>query len=368
MQYRNYGKTGKKVSLLGFGGMRFSEIDNHDKCVDMMVHAARGGVNYFDTAPGYFETKSETVFGKGLAELCRQGLPYYVATKTFQSDESEIRREVEGSLKRLDVPAIDFYHIWCVTSLESWKERKNKGIIKTFQKLKEEKLINHICVSTHLIQNNIAELFTEPVFEGVLFGYSAYNFKTREKAFDVVQRNNLGAVIMNPLGGSLIPNNPELCRFLLKEGEECNKESAVKAALEFLWDHKPLSVALVGFANKGEIDFALKAMEAYKPRTDEELLALKANASRSFEGVCTGCSYCDDCPQGISVPKFMDAYNRIILGETNQDIYNQLKWHWNLSPDVAEACTQCGNCESACTQHLNIIERLEYIARNKPGP
>jgi len=364
MQYRDYGKTGKKVSMLGFGGMRFSDVDNHDKCVEMIVHAARGGINYFDTAPGYFETRSETVCGKGFAELRRQGLPYYVSTKTFQSSESEIRREIEASLKRLNVPAIDFYHIWCVTSLENWRERKKQGVIKTFQKLKEEKLINHICVSTHLIQNNIAELFTEPVFEGVLFGYSAYNFKTREKAFDVVQQQNLGAVVMNPLGGGIIPGNPELCRFLLKKGEECNKENAVKAALQFLWDHKSLSTALVGFANKGEIDLALNAAEAHTPRTDAELAAAKANASKSFEGICTGCSYCDDCPQEIPIPKFMDAYNRKILEEDEQNIYNQLKWHWNLSPEVAGTCSQCGSCESVCTQHLNIIERLEYIAKN----
>jgi predicted aldo/keto reductase-like oxidoreductase len=366
MLYRDYGKTGKKVSQLGFGGMRFSEVDNHEKCIEMMVNAARGGINYFDTAPGYFETRSETVFGKGLAELRRQDLPYYVATKTFQSDESEIRREVEASLKRLDVSAIDFYHIWCITSLENWNERKNKGIVKTFQKLKEEKLINHICVSTHLIQNNIAELFKESVFEGVLFGYSAYNFKTREKAFDVVQEKNLGAVIMNPLGGSLIPNNPSLCEFLLKEGEECNKENAVKAALQFLWDHKSLSVALVGFANKEEIDLALNAIETYKPRTEEELAAVKAGASKSFEGICTGCSYCDDCPQEIPIPKFMDAYNRKILETDDQHIYNQLEWHWNLAPKIASTCTQCGNCESVCTQHLNIMERLKYIAKNEP--
>jgi predicted aldo/keto reductase-like oxidoreductase len=327
----------------------------------MMVHAARGGVNYFDTAPGYFETRSETVFGKGLAELRRLKLPYYVSTKTFQSNESDIRRELEASLKRLNVDAIDFYHIWCVLSLEGWKERKRDGIIKTFQKLKDEKLISHICVSTHLIQNNIAELFTEPVFEGVLFGYSAYNFKTREAAFDIAQKKNLGAAIMNPLGGGLIPNNPELCKFLLNKGEECSKENAVKAALHFLWDHKPLSVALAGFATKEEIDLALSAMESYKPRTDEELAAVKTRASASFEGVCTGCSYCDNCPQGIPIPKFMDAYNRKVLKEGDKNIYEQLKWHWNLSPEIAGNCTQCGNCEAKCTQHLNIMKRLEYI-------
>jgi uncharacterized protein len=83
MIYRNYGSTGARVSALGFGGMRFDDIDNHAECVEMMLAAARGGVNYFDTAPKYFGTKSEEVFGLGLAEMRRQSLPYYLATKTF---------------------------------------------------------------------------------------------------------------------------------------------------------------------------------------------------------------------------------------------------------------------------------------------
>ena len=94
MLYKRYGKTGKNVSTLGFGGMRFKEIDNHDRCVEMMVEAARGGVNYFDTAPGYFGTKSEEVYGKGFQELARLGLPYYCATKTFKSQDKEIRKEI----------------------------------------------------------------------------------------------------------------------------------------------------------------------------------------------------------------------------------------------------------------------------------
>ena len=94
MIYRDYGQTGKKVSLLGFGGMRFAHVDDHDECVQMMVGAAEGGVNYFDTAPGYFETKSEIVFGKGFAELRRWGLPYYSATKTFATTADAIRKEI----------------------------------------------------------------------------------------------------------------------------------------------------------------------------------------------------------------------------------------------------------------------------------
>jgi aryl-alcohol dehydrogenase-like predicted oxidoreductase len=153
----------------------------------MMVAAAEGGINYFDTAPGYFDGKSETVFGKGFAELRRRNLPYYAATKTFASTESGIRREIEAQLKRLDVPTIDFYHIWSITALENWQKRKNDGVLTAFRKLKEEGLIRHICVSSHLARDEIKILLMEELFEGLLFGYSFYNFRTRQAAFDVIR-------------------------------------------------------------------------------------------------------------------------------------------------------------------------------------
>ena len=359
MLYREYGQTGKKVSLLGFGGMRFANIDDHEECARMMVAAAEGGVNYFDTAPAYFGIKSETVFGKGFAELKRRGLPYYSATKTSKFKKDEIRGEIEAQLKRLDIDAIDFYHIWCITSLEEWKERKENGILQTFSKLKDEGLIRHICVSSHLINDDIKELLMEGVFEGVLFGYSAYNFKTRQAAFDAIREKKLGAAVMNPLGGGVIPENPELFDFLKRPGEE-----TVSAALRFLWDHPEISVTLVGFDTEGHVKEALAAMENYKPRTEAELAAVKKDADASLEGICTGCAYCDECPEGVPIPKYMDAYNQKILNtkESKDPIGDRLKWHWELEHKEAGQCSACGQCEKACTQHINIIERLKEIS------
>jgi predicted aldo/keto reductase-like oxidoreductase len=361
MIYRDYGQTGKKVSLLGFGGMRFAHIDNHDECVEMMVQAAEGGVTYFDTAPAYFDIRSEIVFGKGLAELRRRQLPYYAATKTFKTTEDGIRREIDAQLKRLDVPAIDFYHVWCITSLENWASRKKDGVLDTFRKLKEEGLIRHICVSSHLIQDEIETLLMEGVFEGVLFGYSAYNYRTREKAFNAIRAKKLGAAIMNPLGGGIIPEHPELFGFIMRPGE-----SAVEAGLRFLWDHKDISVTLVGFRSKEDVACALKAMEGYKPRTETELAEIKAKSTTSFEGLCTGCAYCDDCPQGIAIPKYMDAYNQKLLGKDKDDdpaLKERLSGYWNIPASTAAHCVECGQCESACTQHIPIIERLKHIAK-----
>jgi predicted aldo/keto reductase-like oxidoreductase len=359
MLYREYGNTGKNVSVLGFGGMRFGNVDNHDECTKMMVTAAEGGVNYFDTAPGYFETKSETAFGKGFAELRRLNLPYYCATKTFKTTEKDIRTEIEGQLKRLDIPAIDFYHIWCINNLANWQERKKDGILDTFKKIKDEGLIKHICVSSHLTGNDIEELLMEGVFEGVLFGYSAYNYRTREAAFKAIQAKKLGAVVMNPLGGGIIPQHPERFAFL-KQGNE----GIIQAALSFLWDHRDISVTLVGFQNEAQVKEALDAMAAYKPRTPAELETLMGKSSASMEGLCTGCAYCDDCPQGIPIPKYMDAYNQKLLKD-NPDpstINNRLRWHWGLDAKKAGECTACGLCEKACTQHIKIIERLKEIA------
>ena len=358
MLYREYGQTGKKVSILGFGGMRFKNVDDHEECVRMMTAAAQGGVNYFDTAPGYFETRSETVFGKGFAQLRKLGLPYYSATKTFQSTESGIREEIEAQLKRMDIPAIDFYHIWCITNLDNWANRKKDGILQTFKKLKEEGLIRHICISSHLIKNEIKELLMEGVFEGVLFGYSAYNFNTRQEAFDAIKEKKLGAVVMNPLGGGVIPQHPELFSFIRREGE-----SVTEAALRVLWDHPEITNTLVGFDTVEHVNEAIQAVEGYVSRSTAELAEVKSKASASFEGICTGCAYCDGCPQNIPIPQYMDAYNQKLLVKDQGDhIGDRLKWHWNIERSGASQCIECGMCEEACTQHINIIERLKEIA------
>ena len=209
------------------------------------------------------------------------------------------------------------------------------------------------------INDEIKELLNEGVFEGALFGYSVYNYKTRQAAFDAIREHKLGAVVMNPLGGGLIPQHPERFSFIRRQGE-----GMVEAALRFLWDHEDITVSLVGFENIEQVNEALAAMDSYKPRSALELDAIKNGTDASLEGICTGCAYCDGCPAEIPIPQFMEAYNQKILSspERKDPVGSRLKWHWDIDRSIAAKCTGCGNCEKACTQHLNIIERLKEIA------
>ena len=362
---REYGRTGKQCSIVGFGGMRFQQVEDTELCVRMMVEAARGGINYFDTAPAYFGVKSELAFGHGFRELARLGLPFYCATKTFEASEAGIRREIEKQLRRLGLEAIDFYHVWSIITLENWRERKAKGLLQAFRRLKEEGLIRHICVSSHLLGDQIVELLSEEIFEGVLFGYSAYNFPAREKAFQAIAARGLGCVVMNPLGGGLIPQNPDVFDFLRnRPGQDI-----VEAALHFLFAHEQITTALVGFATVEEVRQALRAPESFSGLSEVQFQRIKGSLREAFQDLCTGCQYCDHCPEGIPVPKLMDSFNHWKLrGKpgrepgTPEAAAERLKWHWNIPASEAARCTACGQCEEACTQHLPIIERLRQLS------
>jgi hypothetical protein len=206
-------------------------------------------------------------------------------------------------------------------------------------------------------------LLMEGVFEGVLFGYSAYNFATRQKAFDAIRRHGLGAVVMNPLGGGVIPQNPDLFDFLKTQANE----TVVEAALRFLFAHEEITASLVGFGNIAQVKEALQAVEGYRPISSKDLDQIKARASGSFEGICTGCGYCvEGCPVEIPIPQLMDAYNQKLLhaaeaGDSKQ-IRDRLAYHWSVEASEAGRCTECEQCEDACTQHLDIMSRLREIS------
>jgi uncharacterized protein len=357
MWTKPYGKTGKNVTVIGFGGMRFAEPKNHDASADVVLHAFAKGINYFDTAPGYCGDNSELIMGAAFKHMPRN--QYYCSTKCMEADGAKFRASLERSLKRLGVEQIDFMHVWCIVRPGQWKERIDGGAVAAAFKAKEEGLIGHVVTSVHLSGAETCDLLdAEPRLEGLTLGYNALNFPFRGKALDGALRHNVGVVTMNPLGGGVIPNNAARLDFLRAPGDR----DVVEAALRFNISHSAITSALVGFSSKEQVDQAVAAADNFKGYPAGHIEKVKGQIAASFDGFCTMCGYCAGCPADISISKFMESYNYYILGQGDAGITDRLKWHWWMAPDEAAACTQCGACEEKCTQHLPIRERLKHIA------
>jgi predicted aldo/keto reductase-like oxidoreductase len=339
--------------------MRFPKDLAADDCAALVKSAYDAGITYFDTAIGY--GRSEEVMGLAFKEMLktRAQRPFTVASKTFGETPDAIRRDVETSLKRLQIDAIDFYHMWCVLSPEAYTQRKLTGALEGFAKLKEEGLVRHIVVSSHMHGNDIAEMLRDYPFEGVLLGYSAMNFAYREAALATAAQHRRGVVVMNPLGGGIIPRNPERFAFVKSKPEE----SVVEGALRFLFNDPRITTALVGMSNQAELDEALRAVNGFTPLAPEVVQHIRTSIRGAFNELCTGCAYCDQCPQDLPIPQLMDAYNQFMLTGDRQNIINRLSWHWNILEERnnLDRCTECGACEKACTQHLPIVARLKEI-------
>ncbi|MEW5817522.1 MAG: aldo/keto reductase [Spirochaetota bacterium] len=356
MEYRVYGKTGINVSFLGFGGMRFEEPGNIDKSVKTVLRAFGKGVNYFDTAPGYCNDKSEIIMGHAVREMKKTKKPFFISTKSSKHRASDLRKDLEKSLKRLNVESIDFLHSWCIMTLKDWADRKAGGAIEELKRAKDEGLIKHVVFSTHLPGPDIRKIIEEGHFEGVTLGYSAVNFPYREEGITAAHEKNMGVVVMNPLGGGLIVNNEKAFSFIKERPEQ----SMVEAALHFLMADKRISAAIVGLRNEMDVEAAVTAVENYIPYAEQQVAAIRDRVKGEYNDLCTTCMYCNVCPEGIPVWKFMDAYNHLVL-EGGGTAANRLKWHWDTSIDELKACTECRQCESACTQHLSILERFERL-------
>lgn len=366
MIYKEYGKTGKKVSAIGFGGMRFDEKCSIEEGADIIRHASSLGINYFDTAPGYCEDRSEDIFGEAFKDMPN---PYYVSTKSSigsDPDADSVRRRIEKSIKRMGVEKINFHHMWCVMDLDHYHRVIAKGgPYWGALRAKEEGLIDHIAISTHATGSEIATIARDGYFEGITLGYNILNFPYRQEGIQAAYEEGLGIVTMNPLGGGLIPQNKKYFSFL-KEREE---ESVVQAALRFNASHQGITVALSGMGSIEEVDHNVEAIKHLEILSDEKIDEIKSKLRTDMNELCTSCQYCMHCPQEIDIPKFMGLYNMYVLkGEdaVKKRYENAVRDH-EIKPKeepMPGDCIECGLCEELCTQKLDIIERLKWIDKH----
>ncbi len=358
MKYKTFGKTGKSLSVIGFGGMRFNH-EKEDEAVETVKKAFELGINYFDTAPFYCNDRSEDIIGKAVSGFKNK---VYLSTKSSVGNDptaDDMRKRLETSLKRLGVDRISFYNMWCIMDMEHFsKVMAPGGPYEGAVKAKEEGLIEHICFSAHANGVEIEEMVKTGFFEGVTLGYNILNSSNRLSGIRAAHREGLGVVTMNPLGGGMIPAGAERFSFL----KESENDSVVKAALRFNLSHPEINVVLAGMASlQNVVENASVADEDIAPDNDKvrRFIDLYGEMGEHF---CTSCKYCMPCPEDINIPMMMMVYDWMHLNdpERSRMLYNfAMKGKMKGLPS---SCTQCGSCESKCTQHLPVIERMASVA------
>lgn len=347
--------------------MRFDPRDE-DLAVRTVHRAVELGINYFDTAPGYCEGRSEAFIGKAFQQLpLEKRNSIFISTKSYyRSDPTAdaVRSRIESQLEILGCDRIHFYNMWCLMDMDHFRAvMAPGGPYEGALRAREEGLIEHICCSTHASGECIAEMVREDVFEGYTLGYNLLNHHFREPGVRAVSRAGRAVVTMNPLAGGMLTRDEDRLS-VLKEGE---KDSFIAAALRFNLSHPDITVVLSGMKNPQEVEANVRTAGSVKRPDRGAVERYIKKFSDLGESFCTGCGYClDHCPENIQIHLYAGMWDRVRMRLPDDarrvyQIYLRDEERW-LKGRRASDCTQCGECEQVCTQKLPLREFLRSIA------
>ncbi len=330
MQYRILGKTGLKISRLGFGGIPIQRIDA-EGTKNLMLRLKEAGINYIDTARGY--TVSEEYLGYGLEGIREH---FVLATKSMSRDKESMARDIEISLGNLRTDHIDLYQIHNPTPEDLNKVCAPGGALEALMEAKKAGKIGHLGVTAHTTAVFEQALGYDWV-ETIMFPYNIVETQGEElirKAYE----KNVGIIVMKPLAGGAIDDATLAIRWILQ--------------------NEGATVVIPGMAAETELAQNLAAAEDRTPLTQEELEKCQAIRDQLGTQFCRRCNYCAPCTAGISIYSMflMEGYlNRYGLADWAKQRYHAMG-------KTASDCVDCGVCETRCPYQLPIRQMLKNVA------
>lgn len=365
MELRKMEKLGIETSLLGFGCMRFptnaeGKIDR-ELAQEMLDRAIAAGVNYIDTAYPYHNGESELFVGEALKKYDRAS--YYLATKLpvwFVKSVEDVDKYFNEQLQKLQTDYVDFYLLHAM-NLGRWKEMVELGVVERLEELKAEGKIRYLGFSFH----DGYEAFEEMLFARdwdfcqIQLNYMDTNEQAGMKGYKLAEERNIPLVIMEPIKGGMLAN---FGADIKKKFNELDPEASVASfALRWVGSLPNIKVVLSGMSTMEQVEDNLKTFVDFKPLSEEESKGIDeiVNIINSrVQNGCTGCSYCMPCPAGVNIPKNFRVWNTYHMYQS----YDAVRWNWETEMqdcEKAKNCVECGMCEAACPQALNIREDLK---------
>lgn len=331
VEYKVLGKTGLKISKMGFGGIPIQKVDA--KVTRTLMEALlEQGVNYIDTARGY--TVSEEFLGEALEGIRDK---FVLATKSMSRTKEAMAADIDVSLKNLRTDYIDLYQVHNPVMADLDKVTAPGGALEALLEAKAAGKIGHIGLTAHSTEVFERALEFDWV-ETIMFPYNIVETQGEELMRRCTEKN-VGFICMKPLAGGALED--------------------ATLALRFISTNPDVSVVIPGMYDVKEIKQNAEAVENTAELNAEELKQVEVIRKELGTQFCRRCNYCQPCTVGVNISGaflFEGYLKRYGLGEWAKGRYMAM-------PKKAGDCVGCGECESRCPYHLPIREMLARCAK-----
>lgn len=356
------GSFEKVQKNFGFGYMRLPmkgedvDIPQTTAMVDAFLE---NGFNYFDTAHGYINGKSELAIRECLSS--RYPRERYILTNKLSANyfekEEDIRPLFQQQLEACGVEYFDFYLMHAL-SASRMAQYESTRAFEIALELKQEGKIHHLGISFHDSAEVLDQILTShPEIEVVQIQFNYVDFEDDKvesrKCYEVCRKHRKPVIIMEPVKGGSLVNLPDAAQRIL---DNLNGGSNASYAIRFAAGFEGVMMVLSGMSTIEQMADNIHYMKDFKPLTHFEREAVEKVCAvfRNQERIsCTACRYCTEvCPQEISIPELFAALN----AKRQQQMYDA------ISGGMPSDCVKCGKCEEICPQNLKIRELLTVVA------
>ena len=370
----------KMNKKLGFGLMRLPLLDpNKQSSIDleetkrMVDHFIAEGFTYFDTAWMYCGFRSE----KAVKEVLTTRYPrnaYTLTTKlhsAFINSKDDRDKIFDTQRVNTGVEYFDYYLLHDI-GYDSYKKYTELDCFNWIMEKKAQGLVKHIGFSFHDNAEMLDKVLTEhPEFEFVQLQINYLDWESAgiqsRKCCETAAKHGKPVIVMEPVKGGTLAALPESVEDIFRN---YNPQMSIPSwAIRFAASQPNVVLVLSGMSNMEQMKDNTAYMKDFTPINNEELKIIEDAVKIINSNIaipCTGCSYCTDgCPQNIAIPKYFSLYNAEMQELKGKFWTPQGEYYDRLTGIYGKAsdCLECGQCESACPQHLSIIEHLKEVAK-----
>jgi len=354
------------TSRLGFGLMRLPMADGEidmPQVMKMVDTALENGVNYFDTAYGYHDGKSETAIREALVKRYDHS-KYFLATKLpfwKMECEEDVAKLFNEQLEKTGADYFDYYLLHCLNK-ENFEKAKNFKAIEYCEKMKAEGKIKKFGFSFHDDAETLEKIlkhYDKWEFVQLQLNYYDLEKEDYQKQLALANEYNLPVIVMEPVRGGFLARTVPGGKAAVDAAYGENKLAAL--ALSYVDALPGVFLTLSGMSNMEQMLDNINTYKAPIPMDDKakETIAKVMTEIKNFQAVdCTKCEYCMPCPKNLNIPKLFEIYST----------YEVFKSEWNAKEALKEQpaqpsdCIGCRACENKCPQHIKISEEMAVWA------